>query len=218
MVYIISNLRLMIFLALLSVAMLLVPAPFALASEKPIVLDAGHGGYDTGIVAAAGKEKDIALEIVRRLKASLEGLDRSVWLTRKIDQYSSLSERRSEAVAAAPGMFLSIHFSESDTLVIYITWYLKADSKLSLNEYYSINSSQRRHIYKSKALSRALGRTLVDAFEVSVEYREMPIELLNVVGAPAVMVELPSSAIDYQERLPEVVEAIIQGINEYQQR
>lgn len=217
MVYIISNLRSIFFLALVSGIMMLVPTPSVLASGKPIVLDAGHGGYDTGIVAPVGKEKDIALEIVRRLKASLEDMDRSVWLTRKIDQYSSLSERRREAVAAAPGMFLSLHFSESDTLVIYITWYLKADSNLSLEEYYSINSSQRRHLYKSKALSRALGRTLAEIFEVSVEYREMPIELLNVVGAPAVMLELPSSTIDYQERLPEVVAGIINGITKYEQ-
>lgn len=218
MVFIVSNLRFMFFLCFALCLALLVPAAPSAAAGKPIVLDAGHGGYDTGIVASGGKEKDVALEIARRLKASYEDMDRSVWLTRKIDQYASITERRREAVAASPGMFLSLHFSESDTLVVYITWYLKDDSRLSLAEYYSVSSAQRRHIYKSKALSRAIGRVLSETFDISVEYREMPIELLNVVGAPAVMLELPSTGIDYQERIAEVVEAIMRGIHKYDQR
>jgi N-acetylmuramoyl-L-alanine amidase len=181
------------------------------------VLDAGHGGYDTGIISSGIKEKDITLALVKSLKAVLEENDnRKVWLTRKIDQYSPIAERRTEANSVSPSMLISLHLSGSEKIAVYITWYLKGDNRLSLSEYYYMSSAQRRYLYQSKALSRALGGSLSDLLEVSVVYREMPIELLNTVAAPAVLVELPSSGIDYEERLGEIVSAIAEGIEAYE--
>jgi len=189
----------------------------AYAEKRPIVLDAGHGGYDTGIISSGVKEKDLTLSIVKSVKAVLEETeDKRVWLTRKIDQYTSISERRVEANSVSPGMLVSLHLSDTDKVVVYITWYLKGDTKLSLSEYYMVSSAQRRYLYESKALSRTLGRKLSYQLETSVVYREMPIELLNTIAAPAVLIELPSSGVDYEERLGEVVDSIVRGIEEYE--
>lgn len=204
-------------LAVLILILVLVFSVNAYAEKRPIVLDAGHGGYDTGIITSGLKEKDITLAIVKSLKAVLEeNDDKRVWLTRKIDQYASIAERRAEANSVSPSMLISFHLSDSDSAAVYITWYLKRDSKLTLSEYYSVSSAQRRYIYESKALSRALGSALSEHLEVSVTYREMPIELLNTIAAPAVLVEIPSLGIDFEERLSEIVSVVAEGIEAYE--
>lgn len=55
--------------------------------KKPVViLDAGHGGNDSGKISVDGSfEKDINLKIVMRLKAYLEASDVEVVLTREND-------------------------------------------------------------------------------------------------------------------------------------
>lgn len=201
-----------------SVILVLLASPLnSYAEKRTIILDAGHGGYDTGIVSSGIKEKEITLSLVKSLKSVLEeNYDEKVWLTRKIDQYASIVERRSEANSVAPSMLISIHLSGSDKAAIYITWYLKGDTNLSLSEYYSVSSAQRRYLYQSKALSKALGSAVSDILEVTVIYREMPIELLNTVAAPAVLLELPSSGIDYEDRHSEIVSAIVEGIEAYE--
>jgi N-acetylmuramoyl-L-alanine amidase len=201
-----------------SVILLLIATPLRASAEKrPIVLDAGHGGYDTGIISSGMKEKDITLTLVKSLKAALEeNYDKKVWLTRKMDQYASIVERRSEANSVSPAMLVSLHLSDSDKAAVYITWYLKGDKTLSLSQYYSVSAAQRRYLYQSKALSRALGGTLAELLEVSIIYREMPVELLNTVAAPAVLIELPSSGIDFENRLGEIVAAIVEGIEAYE--
>lgn len=190
----------------------------ALGGKLPgtVVLDAGHGGYDTGIIASGVKEKDLTLSLARSLKAALEDRERKGWLTRKIDQYVSIAERRKEAVAAEPGLFLSLHLSESDRLAVYTTWYLKEDSKLTLPEYYRASSAQRRYLYASRKLSRKMGRALARYLDVSVAYREMPLDLLSSVGAPAILVELPTTGLDLHEMSPVIVNAIINGIDGYE--
>lgn len=95
------------------------------ASEKRtkyrIVLDAGHGGNDPGKVGIGGQlEKDINLEIVRKLKAYLEASDVEVILTRDSDAglYSSGDShkkmadmrKRCEIIEEAkPDLAVSIH-------------------------------------------------------------------------------------------------------------
>jgi len=98
------------------------PTPTADAAEPPatppspngafvVVIDAGHGGSDTGIVAASGvAEKDIALRIALAVQAGLadaEGIH--VVLTRAEDKDLSLVERASLATQAKGRLLLSIH-------------------------------------------------------------------------------------------------------------
>lgn len=55
--------------------------------EKVIVIDAGHGGSDPGKIGVSGAlEKDINLEIAKRIKILLEGKGISVFMTRETDE------------------------------------------------------------------------------------------------------------------------------------
>ena len=87
-----------------------------------VVLDAGHGGIDGGVVGknTGVKESDLNLEIVYKLKTSLEDMGFRVELTRKTDAglYGTTAkgfkkrdmQRRKEIIAEAdPALVISIH-------------------------------------------------------------------------------------------------------------
>lgn len=75
-----------------------------------IALDAGHGGRDPGAVADDILEKDLNLEIVRRLEQLVNAepnLDAE--LTRTLDIYVSLEERIAMAEEAGAIAYVSVH-------------------------------------------------------------------------------------------------------------
>ncbi|WP_221177774.1 N-acetylmuramoyl-L-alanine amidase [Salinisphaera orenii] len=76
-----------------------------------IVIDAGHGGKDPGALGPSGThEKDVVLEIARRLKSMVDAQPnmRGV-LTRDGDYYIGLRERMVKAREARADLFVSIH-------------------------------------------------------------------------------------------------------------
>ena len=90
--------------------------PILLATAVPpthpwIVLDAGHGGEDTGARSAAPevREKDVSLDIARRVSAQLTAAGQHVFLTRKHDVFEALGERTRFAAAHHAQIFISIH-------------------------------------------------------------------------------------------------------------
>jgi len=75
-----------------------------------IVLDAGHGGHDPGARANGLKEKDIVLDVVKRLGKLIETrTDIDVVYTRDKDVFIPLRERTKIANEADGKVFLSIH-------------------------------------------------------------------------------------------------------------
>jgi N-acetylmuramoyl-L-alanine amidase len=76
-----------------------------------IVIDPGHGGEDSGAVGPrGGVEKDIALNVARRLAAALEAkLGCTVLLTRDGDTTMTLDERVAFANRNDADIFISIH-------------------------------------------------------------------------------------------------------------
>ena len=85
------------------------PSLFRL-SVRSVVLDPGHGGTDPGAVGTGGvREKDVTLDVARRVKALLEQGHLAVSLTRDGDATLSLRERVLLANAKRPDLFVSIH-------------------------------------------------------------------------------------------------------------
>jgi len=75
-----------------------------------IVLDAGHGGHDPGARGNGLKEKDIVLDVVKRLGKLIESrTDIEVIYTRKTDVFIPLWERTKIANETGGKVFLSIH-------------------------------------------------------------------------------------------------------------
>lgn len=74
-----------------------------------IVLDAGHGGRDTGSFCEGIYEKDINDLVVRDLKRFLESMGAEVILTGDGDAFVSEYKRMKEANAGKADLFISIH-------------------------------------------------------------------------------------------------------------
>ena len=82
---------------------------------RRIVIDAGHGGHDSGTIGPGGvEEKDIALDVALQLGRLLQQrLGAEVIYTRRTDKYVPLEERTAIANAAHADLFLSIHANSS---------------------------------------------------------------------------------------------------------
>ncbi|MCF7823601.1 MAG: N-acetylmuramoyl-L-alanine amidase [Candidatus Marinimicrobia bacterium] len=75
-----------------------------------IVLDAGHGGHDPGARGNGATEKDIVLDVVKRLGKLIEArTDIEVIYTRDKDEFIPLWERTKIANEAGGKVFLSVH-------------------------------------------------------------------------------------------------------------
>lgn len=82
-------------------------------STRPlVVIDAGHGGHDSGAVNAqtGGREKDVTLAIARAIRSALLESGRiRVALTRDDDRFLVLQERYGIARRMSADLFISIH-------------------------------------------------------------------------------------------------------------
>ncbi len=80
-----------------------------------IVIDAGHGGHDTGTIGPTGlEEKNVVLDIALRLRKLLETrTDSQVIMTRSTDKFIPLEERTAIANEKGADLFISIHANSS---------------------------------------------------------------------------------------------------------
>src|SRR5678816_4817924 len=58
-----------------------------------VVLDAGHGGHESGATSPYGSEKDFTLDVVSRARLLFMQAGFKVVLTRSTDKFVSLDER-----------------------------------------------------------------------------------------------------------------------------
>jgi N-acetylmuramoyl-L-alanine amidase len=80
------------------------------STKKTIVIDAGHGGKDSGAVGPKRQyEKTVVLSIAKRLSTNLKKQGYHVYLTRSRDKYVSLRYRTKLANNKNADMFISIH-------------------------------------------------------------------------------------------------------------
>jgi N-acetylmuramoyl-L-alanine amidase len=88
-------------------------------SRKPfrIVIDPGHGGKDSGAtnVALNLQEKNLTLDVGKRLAILLRQSGHEVILTRSTDVAVSLSDRSKFANQVKADLFLSLHFNAGPT-------------------------------------------------------------------------------------------------------
>jgi len=81
-----------------------------LKKRKIVMLDAGHGGDDSGAVGYRGiKEKNIVLKVTKKVTKILEDRGYKVYNTRTRDKFIQLKNRTKMANKMRADIFLSIH-------------------------------------------------------------------------------------------------------------
>jgi N-acetylmuramoyl-L-alanine amidase len=132
---------------------------------KTIMIDPGHGGADSGTKGKMGtEEKDIALDIAKRLKARLEKDGRfNVVMTRDADVTVPLNKRVELAEKAKADLFISIHLNyvPSKPINIIETYYFgpsadKKTQKLAEQE----NAGSQYGLAEFKEVIEKLGQKL----------------------------------------------------------
>jgi len=138
-----------------------------------IVIDAGHGGHDTGTIGPNGLlEKDLVLDVAKRLGRLLESrLGAEVVYTRQDDTFIPLQARTELANEKKADLFLSIHANSSPhpkiggIEVYYLNFTRSADAlDLAARE----NASSEKSVYELRDLIQSI--TLHEKIEESKEF------------------------------------------------
>lgn len=100
------------------------PMPSRGTGNTLVVIDPGHGGKDPGAIYGGVKEKDLNLDVARRLERLLEENNIKTCMTRTGDVYVSLYDRSEKANRLDADLFISIHHnagksSLSGTMTLY---------------------------------------------------------------------------------------------------
>ena len=101
---------------------------------RRVIVDAGHGGHDTGAIGPKGtREKDVALAIAKKLAFKLEAAGLEVVLTRDDDTFVKLEDRTRFANREKGDLFISVHCNAAPS------------NTLRGIETYTLNTSSNRY-------------------------------------------------------------------------
>ncbi|WP_288203911.1 N-acetylmuramoyl-L-alanine amidase, partial [uncultured Streptococcus sp.] len=163
--------------------------------SNTIFLDPGHGGRDSGAFYYNVAEKDLNMQIYRKLRAKLEELGYKVLTSRDSDVYVDFITERSRMVNKTNSdIFISIHFNATGS----------AYSKASGIQTYSysdepdypskINKNWHNHpdrISESKRLAAAIHSSLLaETGAKDAGQLERSFAVLRETAKPAVLLEL----------------------------
>ena len=152
-----------------------------------IVIDAGHGGHDTGTIGPSGlMEKDLCLDVALRLGKLIQQRlpSADVTYTRNDDTFIPLEQRTSIANDAKADLFLSIHANSSD------------DHKVSGIETYYLNFNASPAAMEVAARENAMGQGSVHDLQ----------DLVKKIARNEKIEESRDFATDIQESLTKHVE------------
>ena len=169
-----------------------------------IIIDAGHGGKDSGAVGPSGlKEKDVVLSVAKKLKKSIERYGEKVKLTRDEDVYLTLSERAQIANRANAEYFISIH----------------------CNSYIEPRANGcEAYVYAKRGETYEVAKSIYESLNGEIKLtsrgvKEAPFTVLTKTHMPAVLVEIAFISNFKEEKLlgddtflDRVAEAITKGL------
>ncbi len=169
-----------------------------------VVLDAGHGGHDRGARAVSGlHEKDLALDVTRRMIPLLQRAGLRVVTTRSSDYFVTLDHRTRMAERTRDSVFVSIHFN----------WARRRTAQ-GIETYYYSSASRRLAANIQRELERST-RTPDRGVKRARFY------VLRNNRRPAVLVELGFVSNSYENSLiqkasyrQKLAEAVVRGILE----
>jgi N-acetylmuramoyl-L-alanine amidase len=178
------------------------PALPSVSGLPLVVLDAGHGGADTGAQGQDGVvEKDLVAQYVVRVRTALLTTQKyRVILTRVGNADPDFDQRAIVADTARAAVFLSFHAGNlgfrTPRVAIYTyqppepSTFEAGPSGLRLVPWHE---AQMLHLDQSKRLAQALQGQLANAFgTLPVSLEAAPVRVLRSVDAPAVAIEVGS--------------------------
>jgi len=185
---------------------------------KTVIIDPGHGGYESGLIREEYKEKNVVLDIAKKLGALIRRGNTKAMLTRESDLFLPLNERIKFTNVKGADVFISLHIGNHSEVVLYIP--VITDSVPDYIRQYLINRGQEEYLDKTAILVRALKEAIASDFgEDMVVVRPLPYSILSKIEAAAVMIELPSFEDAYyiEELKSQMAYTIYKGLYIYEE-
>ncbi len=183
---------------------------------RTIVIDPGHGGDERGARGRAGTlEKDITLNVARRLKTAIEGrLGIRTILTRDADRTITLDERTAVANNNKADLFISLHANASgrtlaagaEVFYLSLAEYGEEAARIARSESDAVpvfgggtreievilwDMAQARHIERSAELAKVIEAAFREKLPTSPRgVQQAPLRVLVGANMPAVLVEM----------------------------
>lgn len=154
--------------------------------KKKVVIDAGHGGTDVGATSGGIYEKDITLDVAKRVETLLKQKGYQVVMTRPNDTYVSLKERVDISNNNNPDIFVSVHVNSSvrpEITGVETHYYHQESMSLAQTVHSSLASavkSPNRGLFKSKFY--VINHTTVPAILVEIGFISNSGEREQLVG------------------------------------
>ncbi|MDF2586543.1 MAG: hypothetical protein K0S41_384 [Anaerocolumna sp.] len=149
--------------------------------KKIIVIDAGHGGKDSGTYSRDERnyEKDVNLSIILKLKEILNNEDIKVYYTRTKDETLFLNPRVNFANDVEADLFLSVHCNASESPEPYGSEVLY--NELDSSEDFNSKMLAEICFKEIKSLTNRVNRGLVEGSEmVIIGKAKMPVALAEI--------------------------------------
>lgn len=183
-----------------------------------VVIDAAHGGHDTGVACAANSEAQITLLTAQALRVELEKAGLRCFLTRTDDYFLSDRQRVDNSNSTPNAIFVSLHINSSNAAAEGPMVYVLSPSSIAQTE-----RPGETFACKSAALAYALQYALSSETRSSGGgCRHTHYNLLSSLSMPAVSIELgyasnakEAAALCTPEYRSRLVSAIARGILNY---
>ena len=194
---------------------------------KVIFLDPGHGGRDSGAFYYNIAEKDLNMQIYKKLRKELEGLGYTVLTSRESDVYVDFVTERSKMVNKTNAdMFISIHFNATSSSASNISGIQTYSYEQNPDYPTKINSQWHNHpdrISESNRLAAAIHSSLLaETGAKNAGLLHGSFAVLRETNKPAVLLELGyMSNFDENQRIRndayqnKLVKGIVKGIQQY---
>ena len=189
------------------------------AKLETVVIDAAHGGHDTGVACSVSHEAHITLQVAQALKKELEAAGLRCFLTRTGDYFLSDRQRVDLSNAIPNAIFVSLHLNSAQAKACGPAVYTTTPSPIGTETPRPGNAFSCR----SAALAYALQYTLSAETRLPGDgCNHTHFSLLSSLTMPSVIVELgyasnPKEAAalttpDYQAK---IAAALARGIQNY---
>jgi N-acetylmuramoyl-L-alanine amidase len=172
------------------------PATSPLASSSQavtgpvIVLDAAHGGDDSGSrFTDTLAEKDVTLALARRIRTELEARGFVSLMMRDADSSLSFDQRAAAANAASATLYLAVHASTLGSGVRIYSARMPAQSSSARSVLVAWGRAQAAFTGNSRRLAAAVGSDLTTK-NLPTTAADAPVLPLNAVGSVAMALEV----------------------------
>lgn len=185
-----------------------------------VVLDAGHGGADTGVAVGSLREKDLTLSVVQQLQKLLQG-QAEVVLTRNGDQAVPLLARAQYASTAQ--VFISLHAAPGSQVTVFshpeiqTLRLLEKGRELSARSPAAQRAILERYVAAPGSAAR-LAQAVAESFATAgivANTSQDAMYVLSMAGGAAVLIEVGIEQLRTPQARAQVAQLLARAVRSY---